>query len=604
MKANISHARVARVRPVLIMALSLGIVSAACQRTTPPITQDDLTYYVGKLASSEFAGREAGTESGRKTVEFVEKQYKAMGLLPLFGDSFREEFPFPAGVQPGAKNTLTWSVEAPDGSKSERKAVPVPLPLSAPGQASGDLVFLGFCLNDPKWNDYTGHNVKGKVILCLRHGPGGKENKEFGGKLTFEAKFDTAAKAGVAGVIFLGGNGAAVATGDLGLRKKPGPPAVFMEPKEFFEAIPALKQEEEVMRAQKPGTLVGRSLGKITLETDYSEQQRTGFNVGARLRKPNPNARVIIVGAHLDHLGRGSFSSLRGPGAIHPGADDNASGTAVTLEVAGEMMDEILHGKSSLPADADVIFINFDAEERGTYGSSAYVKSKFFPPGNVIAMINLDMVGRLRKPQGLNVQGADTAGPAWKQIMDTSFKKAAFPEGIPIQFIAGGRGPSDHTAFYERQVPVAFLYTGAHKEYHTPDYKAGTLNVSGMVPIARMVKEMALEASAVPTLGYRRAAKEPDQSIFEFRVRLGIVPGGYGMGTDGLEVGGVLDDAPVAKTGIKTGDKIVELGGKKIGDIHDLMNFLNEASLQTKYKIVFVRDGKRIESETELIPAK
>ncbi len=606
-------------------AVGAGVVGVACTAffflsacrklpTEPALSADDLKQYVSLLASSDFEGREAGTPTGRRAVDAVAAEYKRNGLVPAFADSYTQEFPFSAGLV--SKAAFQWTIppSLPRGEESfwarvkrffrkSKSTDAVSLPFSDPSAVTGPAVFLGFCLRQPAWDDFGTRDVKGKILFCLRHGPGGKENRDLLPKIGFEAKYEAARQAGAIGVVFIGGHGEPVDSSDFRITHKPGPPAVFIPDEEIFTQWPLLKSIEAELRDKKPSAYVGQHLGVVSLASDYITDDRKGYNVGARLRG-GEGKRLIIVGAHVDHIGRGSFSSLRGRGDVHSGADDNASGVAVTMEVAAKAADDFKHGLLKLPDDVDILFLNFDAEERGLYGSIAFAKSAFFSPEKTIAVVNLDMVGRLRKDKGLSVQGADTADESWRKIVQESFQASQFPDGIDLRFIDGGRGPSDHTSFYERGVPVAFLYTGGHKEYHTPDDTSSLINADGLLCVSRMTYGLVQRLAARGSLSYRRAAREPERGAFEFSVRLGIVPGAYSSGGSGLEVGGVLDHAPVAKTGIKTGDKIVMIGTHEIKNIHDLMAFLSDARLNTKYKIVFLRGTQRIEAETELMPAK
>lgn len=601
---------------LLCTALAAAVLVSSCKKHTPQadFSASDLQYYVSSLASDEFEGREAGTQTGRRAVDAIADEYKRNGLLPEFGESYTQEFPFSAGLESNAAFQWTadpslpridepfWERVKRFFSRSKSVGV-VALPFSNPSDASGQAVFLGFCLRQPAWDDFGNRDVKGKILFCLRHGPGGSENRDLLPKMGFESKYEAARLAGAAGVVFIGGHGEPVETSDFRVTRRAGPPAVFVSADDIFAKWPMLRSIEAEMRGKKTSPYVGQLLGTVSMRSDYKSDERKGFNVAARLKK-DAGQKLIIIGAHLDHIGRGNFASLRGRGDIHYGADDNASGVAVTMEVAAKAADDLKHGRLKLPDDMDIVFVNFDAEERGLYGSLAFAKSGYFSKERTIAVINLDMVGRLRKEKGLSVQGADTSDESWKKIMQDSFQASGFGPGIDLRFIDGGRGPSDHTSFYERGVPVAFLYTGGHKEYHTSEDKASLINAEGLLAISKMTYEMTGRLAARGFLPYRRALREPERNVFEFSVRLGIVPGDYGSGESGLEVGGVLDRAPVAKTGIKTGDKIIQLGDHPIKNIHDLMDFLSDARLNTKYKIVFMRGKERIEAETELMPAK
>ncbi len=231
-----------------------------------------------------------------------------------------------------------------------------------------------------------------------------------------------------------------------------------------------------------------------------SIQKKEGANVGAYLISPSSEQNIIILGAHYDHLGKGNFASKSQVKAIHNGADDNASGTAAILELARARQ------AKPLATNTNILFLHFDAEEKGLLGSKAFVQSKYFRPQKTLAMINLDMIGRLHKDQGLYIQGAATADKRWQQLLKESFHQANFPSDYQLHFIRGGNGPSDHSMFYQRGIPVAFFYTGDHQQYHTEQDNFEHLNIDGMLYITRMNYILIQKLLTLPRpLRYRRA---------------------------------------------------------------------------------------------------
>ncbi len=610
-----------RAHLLLPALLLLGVCAWGCGPHHPEraeIRQSDLTFYVRTLSDDNLRGRESGTVYARRAADFLVERYEGGGLAPAFTDddgqpSFYQSFDFTAGVAVGEENRV--ELTTPDGARKIEYDEVQPLPIVQQGKAEAEAIFAGFCLQAPDWNDLKGLEVKGRIVVCLRHGPGGPKNEKYRSAISFRAKFAALKKLGAAGIIFLGHPGFdPLEPGDFRTDFARGPIAVFVEPEKFYESFDFLKDAEHRMRKGEVVELSAqqRKMGRAVVQSDWGSKKSTGYNVGAYARERKENDRIIVIGAHFDHLGLGEFSSLRGRGKIHNGADDNASGTAAVLEVAMAFSKQDRSDGAELPTLPDgvnVLFLHFDAEERGLFGSRHFVRSKAFAEANTVAMINLDMVGRLRKEKGLMVQGAQSADARWEKLIREAFAAVDFPEGLELRTVKGGSGPSDHTPFYTRKIPVAFVFTGGHRNYHTPDDDFETINLEGLVHVTqfnlKLVEGLAVlhdPAGGETRLSYRRAPSEPQRSAFEFRVRLGIMPGNYESNAGGLEVGSVNEKAPVKQTGLQSGDIIVQLGEEKINDINDYMSFLSDASADRAYKIIFKRGDRLIEGETKLIP--
>ena len=590
-------------RYLLTFACLLLLGGLACKhRPTSAITIEDLTYFAETLTRDELRGRESGSAYSRETAAFIVEQMKADGLTPAFGDTYIQEFNFNAGRKAGPDNSyeLTLAVEDPAAGATPEivKGTPSPLPFTPSTQIEGDLVFGGFCLTARDWNDFRKANVRGKVVLCLRHGPGGRENEKYSQYIPFRTKYRAAKANGAIGVLFLGRAGTkTVGPADIRARPEEGPATVFVEPEPILKALPFLKEVEASMLKGEPSDRVGALLGSIKLQSDIRKDERVAHNTGAYLYPPEPDQRVVIIGAHHDHIGMGHFSSMGQADMIHNGADDNASGVAVLLEAAAA-----LKAGFPLPNDTNVLFLTFDGEERGLFGSRHFVKSDAFPGDRALAMINLDMVGRLRARKGMSVQGYDTGDARWRSALEAAFGEAGFGDGMQLKVMGGGFGPSDHASFYRKKMPVAFLFTGGHRDYHTERDQVELLNIEGMQAIARMTRNIVQELAEIEQpLAYRKAKREPNRTAFSFRVRLGVVPGNYDSEAEGFEVGGIRDDAPIAKSGIQEGDIIVQLDDMKIRNIQDVMAFLSDASLKTPYKVVYLRGDERKETTTELM---
>jgi hypothetical protein len=367
---------------------------------------------------------------------------------------------------------------------------------------------------------------------------------------------------------------------------------------------------EDAGDAGIPALAIRRALAERLLATPHrvrftvrlERDTAPGFNVVGRLDPAAsaagaagaPDAsRAIVVGAHYDHLGHGGPSSLEpGSTAVHNGADDNASGVAALLEVARALASE--RERLTRP----VVFVAFSGEEKGDLGSSAFVRTP--PPGlepeRLAAMINLDMVGRLRG-QALTVFGLDSA-EEWRSIVEPACAAA----GLACHEQGDGYGPSDQTPFYAAGVPVLFLFTGPHGDYHRPSDDAATLNATGGSAVASLATAFVrgVESRSTPLTPRRAATPAPVRGdARSFGASLGTVPdyAGPGEGRTGVLLSGVRPDSPAEKAGLRRGDVLVELDGREIRDVNDFVFVLRRARPGERATAVVLRGGERVAVE-------
>ncbi|WP_438034298.1 M20/M25/M40 family metallo-hydrolase [Sorangium sp. So ce204] len=348
-------------------------------------------------------------------------------------------------------------------------------------------------------------------------------------------------------------------------------------------------------KAAAPKPLDGTT---VEITTKVTARMAPASNVIGLLpaRDGSPHAgEYVVVGAHYDHLGYGGTSFSRAPGvhAVHPGADDNASGTAMLLEVARRF--------ASLPERParNLLFIAFGAEELGTIGSRHFVDHPPAPLAGmkpVVAMINADMVGRMRDDK-LLVDGLGTS-PDWKSIVDD----AARGLGLTLQFGVEGFGASDHASFTASRVPIAFLFTGVHEDYHRPSDTADKINVAGVSRCSVLAARMALALSRRDArLAFTDAPADPHRSMRGgFRASLGTMPD-YAYQGPGVKLTGVRPDAPASRAGMQAGDVIVRIGAHAVTNIHDFMFALGDLEPGREVEIEVDRGGTRV--PLKVIPA-
>ena len=294
-----------------------------------------------------------------------------------------------------------------------------------------------------------------------------------------------------------------------------------------------------------------------------------------------------MVGAHYDHLGHGgSYSLAPDDHSAHVGADDNASGVSLVLEVARSL-------SQSKTTRRDVVFATFTAEEMGVLGSSHLVKNP--PPGleaqNVYAMFNYDMVGRMTE-NSLSVLGAESA-EEWTSLVP----KVCDAVHVECHLSGSGYGPSDHSSFYTAGIPVLHFFTGAHSDYHKPSDVASRINGAGVAQIAALTEHLLADEPQLAKLSYRKVAPEdPRGDMRSFNASLGTIPD-YGGPPDqkGVLLSDVRPGSGAAQGGMQRGDVLVQLGDKSIEGVHDLMFALNAAKPHQTVKAIVLRDGKRVE---------
>jgi len=580
-----------------------------------------ITADVAFLASPDLDGRGTGEEGARRAADYVVRRFSDLKLKPL-GDAGKDAGKEGRSYLQAFEARVGATVEPPVVRVSRRPQKKGPEPLDAKGlttaegsdsgSAKGDVVFVGHGITAPAlgWDNYAGADVAGKIVVVLDGAPklaatadkGGHEKgghgppdplRDFGSP---RYKLRTAREHKAAGVII-------VASGDE-LPKAAhdsapmGVPGVVVARSAADKLFPPLKLRDKATwePAKAPAA---RPIEAISFEltTRVTPRMAPSWNVVAMLpaREGSPRAgEYVVVGAHYDHLGHGGSTS-RAPGSseIHPGADDNASGTALLLEVARRFV--------TLPArpERNVVFVAFGAEEVGTIGSRWFVDHPPQPIGSVkqiAAMINADMVGRLRDGK-LLVDGVGTS-QGWEGVV----KPASDGLGLTLTYGAEGFGASDHAPFTAARVPVAFLFTGVHDDYHRPSDTADKVNAEGAARIAALAARMALSVSQRDErLAFTDPPSDPHRGRRGgFRVSLGTLPD-YAYQGKGLRITGARPDSPAARAGMQAGDVIVKLGTHEVTNIHDYMFAMGELEPGREVVIEVERAGARV--PLKVIPA-
>lgn len=299
----------------------------------------------------------------------------------------------------------------------------------------------------------------------------------------------------------------------------------------------------------------------LTIQVAIGDKIRTGHNVVGYLNNNAPT--TIVIGAHYDHLGYGEdHNSLwTGKPAVHNGADDNASGTATVLEMAKLL-------KKSKLKNSNYLFLCFSGEELGLFGSKYFTEHPTVPLESINYMINCDMVGRLNSStKGITIGGYGTS-PVWGQILPEK------TEALSVKFDSSGIGPSDHTSFYLKNIPVLFFFTGTHTDYHKPTDDVEKINYAGQLRIIKYIYDIINETNDLDKLAFAKT-REPQMGGARFTVSLGIMPD-YTFSGTGVRADGIIDGKVAEKVGMKAGDIIIRLGNFKVTDINSYMTALSK----------------------------
>lgn len=301
----------------------------------------------------------------------------------------------------------------------------------------------------------------------------------------------------------------------------------------------------------------------------------------------NGAAQTVVIGAHYDHLGHGIMGSRHtGDPAIHNGADDNASGVALILQLAEQL-------KGGRAKNNNYLFIAFSGEEMGLFGSKYFVENPTINLSRVNYMLNMDMVGRLNAEKVLSVNGAGTS-TAWESVLDE-----LSIGGINAVTSESGIGPSDHTSFYLKDIPVLHFFTGQHEDYHKPEDDAALVNYQGLLLTTEYIMALIEDLDSEGELAFTKTKDEQEsRRAANYKVTLGVMPD-YVFQGEGMKVDGVMDGRTAAKAGIQNGDVVIELGGEKIKDIYAYMEALSQFESGDKTTVVVKRGEEEIELEVE-----
>jgi len=592
----------------VIAALFAGSAQGIAQTSSADITADELRAHVKYLASDELQGRRSGTQGNIEAAIYIATDLKLWGLKPA-GDNgtFFQSFDFVSAVEAGEQNRCVIDAAARPGGREVMKLEDDfrPLGFSATGIAKAPLVFVGYGISAPgtPYDDYAGMDVKDKVVIMLRFAPDGSTPKSSYYKYTAPRnKARIAREKGAAGMIMITGPADDSEDGLIKLGTDQGAgssgiPAITMK-REAVGLLLApsgwtLKALQDTIRSTNAPHSLEIAGATIEMQTEITRVMSQTSNIVAYLEGNDPVLKneVIVLGAHMDHIGMGgpgSGSMKPDTVAIHNGADDNASGTAALLELAQAFVARSTQIKRSF------VFIFFSGEELGLLGSGFYVEHPFFPLKETVAMLNFDMVGRLQN-RSLTVSGSGTSS-LWNGLLASQNRDSTFV----LTLSADGYGGSDQTSFYAKDIPVLFFFTGYHDDYHKPGDDWEKINYAGQEKVTSYAYRI---ASAIDTMSVRPPFTRVQVAAGSrgnaggdsrgFSVSRGIVPD-VAEGSTGMKISGVRPNGAAEKAGLKTGDVIVSLAGHKILNVYDYMGVLGELKAGEQVEVVVMRAGETL----------
>jgi aminopeptidase YwaD len=592
-----------RTRFLILTAIVFGSPSVGYAQhnpnPNPEITAKEVLYHIKYLASDELQGRRAGTKFADEAAQYVAEEFHQYSLRPVTSDgSFYQDFEFVSGVQLGPTNSLTVSV----AGKALKYAVSsdfTPLAFSKDTSVTGEVVFAGYGITakDLQYDDYAGTQVKGKVVLVLQYGPDGDNpHGKFSKYLALRLKAMNARENGARALLITRGPMDDEKDELMKLRydfafSDAGIPCIQIKRSVANSILKSagttVKEIQEKLRSdQKPGSFPIPGV-VVSLSSDVQKEKSQTKNVLGMIEGSDPKLRdeYLVIGAHYDHLGLGGEGSLiPDTVAVHHGADDNASGTAGVLELA-----QAFASRESKPMRS-ILFMSFGAEEEGDLGSDYFVKHPLVPLKKIVAMINLDEVGRERDST-LIVYGTGTS-PLW----DTLLTQVNTPKQFNLKRNPEGFGPSDHASFYAKDIPVLFFFTGVHEDYHKPSDTWDKINAEGEQSILEFVEKIAYDIAdrkEKPLFTKVDSLRQMGGNV-GLRVYFGTVPD-YAEQIDGVKISAVRKGSPAEKAGVMGGDIIVKFGGKTVKNIYDYTYALQDFKPGDDVELTVKRGDKLIQ---------
>ncbi len=602
---------------LLFFLLSISIPLLSQIQRSPEITANELREHVKYLSSEKLEGRLTGSKGADLAAEYIANEFRMYGLKQN-GDSgsFYQKFEFIAGVKLGLENQLLIvetevlpnnpNEQTKSNLKIKNRLAAVlnqdyrPFGYSLSGSYSDEIVFAGYGISsaDKSYDDYTDLSVKDKIVMVLRYAPPSDSihgNFEQYSSLCY--KTAKAKELGARAIIVVTGPADSdkdelirlaydQATGNSGILSlnitRALADTILKNSKTTIKQL-----QDQILQERQPKSFAIQGIS-VNMTVDINEIRAQAKNVIGFLDGNDSTLKneVLVIGAHYDHLGYGGegSGSLRPDTiAIHPGADDNASGTSGLLELAQVFSNQRDRLKRS------ILFIAFTGEELGLLGSGHYVKHPTIPLESTVTMLNLDMIGHLNN-RLLIVDGVGTS-PGFDSLARVHNRDSAFI----LKLNKDGFGPSDYSSFFSKQIPVLNLFTNINEYYHRPIDTYDRLNYEGLQKIVAYAASLALDLDRIPNRPKFVATEMPKMAGNtgrSMRVFVGTIPD-FSEQSEGMKISGVRQGSPAAKAGLQGGDIIIKFGKVDIKNLYDYTYALGEYKVGDIVDVV-VKRGKEI----------
>jgi hypothetical protein len=600
----------------IVAVFALTLIAADAPTTVGTADQQRFLTDVKTLTAPSMEGRGPGTKGLSKAAHVIEQRYKSLGLQPAGKNGFFQSFDVITGARLRLGNQLRKDVHGVNSSHARENFKLnedfVPLSFSANGSLSASVVFAGYGITAPEfgYDDYAGIDVKDRIVVVLRKEPPGFTAKTGLSESQHSQVITKAINArnhGAKAMILINGalapgeedtltrfqsTDSALDAGILCLQVKNN----VVEPWLRSDGKSALSVQKQIDSSTLPVSLPQGSLGvTITVRVGIERIHATVRNVLAYL--PGKTDEYVILGAHYDHLGRGDSHSMAPSliGQIHPGADDNASGTSGVLELAR------LFAPLKGQLQRGILFANFAGEELGLLGSAAWVRNPTLPLGKAVAMLNMDMIGRI-KDDKVYIGGLGT-GSTFQSILDQAESHTAFKyENSP-----GGYSSSDHTSFVTKRIPVLFFFSGLHSDYHKPSDTWEKINANAAAHLLDLVSNITLSidtAADRPTFVAVVENPNPHMGTLSgsgggYGPYFGSIPD-FGQIENGVRFSDVKPGSPAAKAGFQAGDVLIQFGDKPIKNLYDFTDALRRSKVGDTLQVTVLRDGKPMTASVTL----
>lgn len=558
---------------LLLISIFCGIVLIGNSQSTVLIDTTDVVLshfkkHIVYLADDKLRGRATGSKGEQLAYEYIIKAFNEIGLDKIKDDTdFLLPFNFYKGMVLGMENRLIINDVSFELGEDY-----YPVGQSANNNYYGKMVDVGFGIEavDLKYNDYAKKkkNLKGLAALIdLSNPQPDNPHSDYAPYNGINYRIEKAIEKGAGAILFYNSNN---------FDKMPDKEYTIKASRFNIPVVFLSSVSYQKIKAQK----LKKSIINLTVQLD--EINKTGHNVAGYIN--NKAKHTIVIGGHYDHLGYGGTGSrYTGKTAIHNGADDNASGTAMVIELARWL-------KNSDLSNNNYMFVAFSGEEMGLYGSKSLVKNEGFKKENFNYMLNYDMVGRLNEDSVLNINGVGTSSK-WATINNLNI------EGIKeIVTTESGMGASDHTSFYLQNIPAIHFFTGAHNDYHKPSDDEEFINYNGLKAIFNLTTELLSQLNQKGKLDFVKTKDSNINAAPKFTVTLGVMPD-YVFSGKGMRIDGVSDGKTAAEAGIESGDIVIKMGEFNVHDMMSYMEALSKFKKGDKTTVSVKRRDKTIQME-------